>query len=434
MVKKCLFIALLFCTKAFAVDLPSPETTAQHQYQMVIVHYGDQRVSSEVQESLAIDFVTAMGELGLSTLSVDSMKNLQMDFKNFHQQLALALATINDVLPEDQSIPMNMIYLPINKSSLIAKSARLQTVELPRELAMADAAFNVRSLELSMNQGLGDAEFEWYTSISNSLALHNQEMSQKSENPGFFFSALQMQMNLQKDNSSMQLQILVGLNGQSLALNQVNDQVRISSMTVPQFSKILDQNAGVPMAEAPGYFSQVPMAVLSTAFEQSNPEKTLELSVALGAFNGLGGHATDVNVIDELAVAGTARPSEVGPEQWLMECQDRMHSVPALNGSIAKGAVGGGTLGSLLEKANLAIDFHFFNMWFQFNEAGEPYIPPGHLDVRVALAGGLAGFGECIVMGDVNQQLADEANATIKVQLEELLRVDSLAEELLSQF
>ena len=103
-------------------------------------------------------------------------------------------------------------------------------------------------------------------------------------------------------------------------------------------------------------------------------------------------------------------------------------------GSIAKGAVGGGTLGSLLEKANLAIDFHFFNMWFQFNEAGEPYIPPGHLDVRVALAGGLAGFGECIVMGDVNQQLADEANATIKVQLEELLRVDSLAEELLSQF
>ena len=73
-------------------------------------------------------------------------------------------------------------------------------------------------------------------------------------------------------------------------------------------------------------------------------------------------------------------------------------------------------------------------MWLQFDDEGVPYIPEGNLDVRVSLFNGAGGFGECIVMSDVNDQLNQEINATIQQQLKSLIKVDSLAEDLLSQF
>ena len=125
----------------------------------------------------------------------------------------------------------------------------------------------------------------------------------------------------------------------------------------------------------------------------------------------------------------------MGAEQWLGECQDRMKSTPSLQGLLAKGAVGSGKLGELVENANINIGFHFFNMWFQFDdETGAPYIPPGNLDVRVSVLGGAGGFGECIVMSDVNKQLGEEINSTISEQLKELVKVDSLADDLMDQF
>ncbi len=438
MVKSTLFVLLCFFLinplQAQDIELPSPPTTDRHQYQLVVVNYGDTVLATQVQESLAKDFLQAMGQLGLSTLSVDSLKNLQMNFKSFHEQLASALVRVNDALPTDEAIAMNIVYLPVAQESLVVKNATLSNLEISGNWAPAAQALKIQTVQLTTNSTMGDAEFEWYTSVSNSLALHNQSMSQQTDSPGLFFSALQMQMSLQKDQSSMQLQILAGLDQQKITLDKVNDQVRIDDMVVPGFTDIIDQNADVPMAEAPGYISKTPMMVMSTAFVQSQSQKPLELGLALGAFNGLGGAWTGVNVVDEFALAGTAQPSEVGAEQWLNECQARMTSVPRLQGTLARGAIGNGKLGELVEKSDVGIGFHFFNMWFQFNDQGEPYIAPGNLDVRVALAGGLGGFAECIVMGDVNEQLSGELNATIKAQLEELLEVNSLADELLSQF
>ncbi len=438
MVKPIFFIfAYLLITnplQAQNIELPSPPTPDSHEYQLVVVNYGEEVLSTQVKESLAKDFLQAMAQLGLSTLSVDSLKNLQMNFKSFHEQLAAALLRINDSLPEDEAVAMNIVYLPIAKQSLLAKNSTLSPLEISGDWATAVNSVKMKTLQLSTAASMGDTEFDWYTSVSNSLALHNQAMSQVADSPGLYFSALQMQMSLQKDQSSMQLQILAGLNQQKITLDKINDQVRIRDMVVPGFTDLIDQNANVPMAEAPGYFSKAPVMVMSTSFIQTEPESPLELGLSLGAFNGLGGNWTGVEVIDEFALAATAQPSEVGAAQWLNECQTRMTSVPSLQGTLAKGAIGQGKLGELVEKAEVSIGFHFFNMWFQFNDEGEPYIPPGNLDVRVAVAGGLGGFAECIVMGDVNEQLSGELNATIKAQLEELLEVNSLADELLSQF
>ena len=135
-------------------------------------------------------------------------------------------------------------------------------VQFSGELAILNNIVEIRTITIPKEGVMTDLGFEWYTSTSNSLAQHNHYMSQAEGSPGVFFSAFQAQMKLQKDSSEIQTQVLVGLHGQSLPMDVVNDQVFVKSAEIPSFTEIMDQNSGLPMAEAPGYFTPSPHGLL----------------------------------------------------------------------------------------------------------------------------------------------------------------------------
>lgn len=392
MIATSLLITLSSLAATAQVSIP---TLAAGDKFTVLAVTPDQQGMTPQQKQMIAKIKTEVSALtgdisSLAGQALSADKGISKIFVNLGETLKSKLAPQLDLLkgslPADDAMYLSVYVLPW-QANPAAPQLKLAMLDMVQEASV--------DLTTLTQQGKSKPA-EFYAKINSKI-----RDLKLAETDKFQLQSIAFHIKLVRGDSQIRVQLLGRLKQMKVPFTKDNEQVHIKAIEIFGNEKAQER----------------PMVLLNIIQNLQDKSRPLpEIVLEFGQFGGVSG-----------GYNGWKGAYQILSNPWAQnDCKSKLNSVPALTGTLAKGAAGTNAMAKALGKLidGTAIKFRILNL----------RIDPATLRIskmNLAMEVGSRQFPQCLAVESVNTQFQGEANSAIEAQLNTLYKQDDMTDDLM---